>query len=154
MIEARRVICVENLTSYQLMVMAVEQRELESTVVIYTGGFPHRSLQKLLRKIADFISLNNESVLVYHWGDLDLGGIRIFNYMKSNFFPKLHPYLMDVSTYESLLNSGTPFGKDYEMKLKELIDNTEYHEWNELLNMMLKNRKKIEQESIGIWRLI
>ncbi|MFD2172044.1 Wadjet anti-phage system protein JetD domain-containing protein [Tumebacillus lipolyticus] len=153
-IETKRIICVENLTSYYMLVKAVEQRELESTLVIYTGGFPHRSLQKLLGKISDYLLEIPEEIPVYHWGDLDFGGVRIFNFMKNTFFPRLRPYLMDVKIYESLLESGISFGKEYEKKLIDLLESPEYAEWYDLLQLMVKNGKKVEQESIGLWQLI
>ncbi|MEW6275466.1 MAG: Wadjet anti-phage system protein JetD domain-containing protein [Bacillota bacterium] len=153
----RKVLTVENLTSYSNLVQSSRAAPFtggpegsQFDLVIYTGGFPHRTLQKFLRKLANSFS-NRQSLSIpeaYHWGDLDYGGIRIFEYIKRNFFGGLKAFLMDVQTYERHLNTGVSFGKDYADKLKKLLSDPSYEPWHPLLEIMLFYGKRVEQDSI------
>ncbi len=40
-------------------------------------------------------------VQYFHSGDLDYGGIKIFQYIRKTIFPELEPLQMDVDTYEA-----------------------------------------------------
>lgn len=153
-IEAKRIICVENLTSYYQVVQVVgtktEENFLGPILVIYTGGFPHRSLQKFLWKVAAFlVGVETEQAPgVYHWGDMDYGGIQIFEFMKRNFFSYLVPYKMDPETYSRFLESGVPFGELYQKKLEAILKDSKYMAWEPLLKAMLNTGKRVEQEGI------
>ncbi|WP_143106841.1 Wadjet anti-phage system protein JetD domain-containing protein, partial [Neomoorella thermoacetica] len=87
---------------------------------------------------------------VYHWGDMDYGGIRICEYIRRNLIPDLQPYLMDVTTYTRYLPAGIPFGDEYAARLRHLAEDPAYAPWHPLLQAMLKHRKWVEQESIAI----
>lgn len=134
-------------------------------LVLYTGGFPHKSTQTLLRKIADFLAetehrsnskahnVHTKGATVegiYHWGDIDYGGIRIFEYLKKNFFPSLKPYRMDVRTYLKYLSSGLAFREDQAGKLERLLADPAYTEWYPLIKLLLQHRKRVEQESMSL----
>jgi hypothetical protein len=155
-IEAKRIICVENLTSYVQMVQAIENSNEDeegssaSTLVIYIGGFPHRSLQKLLSKIAKYVARlgTTEAPKVYHWGDLDYGGIQIFEYLKQLCFPDLLPYKMDVITYRKYAEMGISFSSSYAEKLKVILQDDRYKRWHPLIDVMLETGKRVEQECI------
>ncbi|TCS95735.1 Wadjet anti-phage system protein JetD domain-containing protein [Hazenella coriacea] len=157
-ITAGRIICVENLTSYYQMIQFLysnhikNEDNLETTLVIYTGGFPHRTLQTLLSKIVTFLSdlCTDQLPRVYHWGDIDYGGIRIFEYIKQNFFDQLLPYKMDVTTYESYAERGITFNDAYARKLEGLLQDTKYIIWHPVIKKMLLYKKRVEQESIHL----
>jgi len=156
-INARKVLTVENLTSYYNLIQSGWVASfndglggMQFDLVIYTGGFPHRKLQKFLYKINNFFYDHRDLSMpeIYHWGDLDYGGIRIFEYIKRNFFGGLKTFLMDVQTYERHLNTGVSFSKDYADKLKKLISDPSYDLWHPLLKTMLFYGKRVEQDSI------
>jgi hypothetical protein len=155
-IDAKRIICVENLTSYYQMVQAVENASKdevdcrEPTLVIYMGGFPHRSLQKFLRKVAVFLvgMESAQTPKVYHWGDMDYGGILIFEFVKKLCFPTLLPYKMNVDTYEKYAEIGIPFSSSYAEKLEGLLQDSHYEVWHSLISAMLCKGKRVEQEGI------
>ncbi|WP_211233478.1 Wadjet anti-phage system protein JetD domain-containing protein [Thermicanus aegyptius] len=65
-------------------------------MVIYTGGYPHRALQNFLRKLSDSLLGASGGTEICHWGDIDLGGIRIFEYLKAQFFPHLSKVLLSM----------------------------------------------------------
>ncbi|KYH30958.1 hypothetical protein MOMUL_27420 [Moorella mulderi DSM 14980] len=158
------VLLVENLTSYYQVVqgvseLAVPSREREGDrdlaipagLVVYTGGFPHRGVQLFLRRLQDYRESPGTTARppVYHWGDLDYGGIRICEYIHRNLIPDLQPYLMDVTTYTRYLPAGIPFGDEYAARLRHLAEDPAYAPWHPLLQAMLEHRKWVEQESMG-----
>lgn len=160
-IPARTILLIENLTTYHEIIRLPEILP-PPILFIYTGGFPHKSTQKLFQKIADFLAENNFGnssehythtkakpvEAIYHWGDIDYGGIRIFEYLKQNFFPSLKPYRMDAATYHEYVESGLPFGEEQASKLERLLSELGYANWHPVIEEVLKYRKRVEQESI------
>jgi hypothetical protein len=141
---ARRALTIENLTSYHQWI-DVHAADAAKEVVIYTGGYPHRVLQELLGKLAEGMDLVTE---VYHWGDIDLGGIRIFEYMKRHFFPALRPYRMDVDTLLAYEAVAGPVVDEYAEQLRVAAQDPQYAEWVPVLNAMLARGIRLEQESV------
>jgi hypothetical protein len=151
-IPAQTILLIENLTTYHEVLGAPAILPLP-VLAIYTGGFPHKSTQKLLEKISGFLGNHHhqgEGLGIYHWGDIDYGGIRIFEYLRRNFFPSLRPYRMDGATYLEYESSGLPFGEEQARKLETLLCDPSYGEWHEVIEMLLKHRKRVEQESIRV----
>ncbi|MBS3938984.1 MAG: DUF2399 domain-containing protein [Peptococcaceae bacterium] len=142
---ASPILTVENLTTYYQI---VQQPSSPWGLVIYTGGFPHSGTQLLLSKISTFIKNNPPAIDVYHWGDIDYGGIRIFQYLKERFFPLLKPHLMDAETYRQYAPRGMEFSSVYAEKLKRLLNDMSYMKWHALLEEMLLKRVRVEQESV------
>lgn len=166
-VASRWVLLVENLTSYYQVVHGVSELavpcregrggrglavEGPAGLVVYTGGFPHRGVQLFLRRLQDYRESPGATAgpPVYHWGDMDYGGIRICEYIRRNLIPDLQPYLMDVTTYARYLPAGIPFGDEYAARLRHLAEDPAYAPWHPLLQAMLKHRKWVEQESIAI----
>ncbi|MCP4604325.1 MAG: DUF2399 domain-containing protein [Proteobacteria bacterium] len=84
---------VENLTAFE---EAVRSGLPEKTVALYTGGFPGSAESHVMQLL---IRGGVKSVL--HWGDLDLGGLRIFKYLSESLpVPvrsfRMEPELLDV----------------------------------------------------------
>lgn len=144
-VNGSQVLLVENLTCFHHV---VQERQAD-TVVIFTGGFPHRNLQKLLLKVSQYVKMRGEPVLpVSHWGDLDFGGIQIFEFIRRKLVPSLRPDRMDVKTFESYQKQGIAFGKPYERKLQALLENEDYVEWRPLVEAILREGVRVEQESL------
>jgi len=160
-IPAKTILLIENLTTFH-EVLRVPEVLPPPVLVIYTGGFPHKSTQKLLQKIARFLAdqhygrgdhegrISEDFAGIYHWGDIDYGGIRIFEYVKRNFFPALKPYRMDTATYLEYLNGGLPFGEEQARKLQALLTDPSYSDWYQVIEQLVKYRKRVEQESMGV----
>lgn len=73
-----------------------------SGLVIYTGGFPGRQILKAAMEL-----VGSASCPIYHWGDLDRGGLGIFTHLERAFLSigrALKPHLMDR---EVLVENGT-----------------------------------------------
>ncbi|MEZ4267615.1 MAG: DUF2220 family protein [Myxococcota bacterium] len=69
---ARVLVTVENQTPFEAL--AAETGE-EPRILVYTGGFPGRAVRAWIRRLVE----SGEIAEVRHWGDLDPGGLRIFD---------------------------------------------------------------------------
>ncbi len=65
------VLVIENLTSYQRHVRELDDRG----IVLYSGGFPGPTFRALLGRLDEHL---DAGLPFFHWGDVDLGGLRIF----------------------------------------------------------------------------
>lgn len=144
-IYCKRIITIENLTSYHQW---TQQRAGKQELVIYTGGFPHRTLQMFLAKLANYLKSNCPNMPVYHWGDIDVGGVRIFEFIKTNFFQKTEPILMDASTFMKYKDKALPIDDGYVLKVRVMLESQRFSSWHEVLQLLEQYRLRIEQESI------
>ncbi len=133
----RRIILIENKANYE---SAVYQKDI--LYVFCHGFFSPKELHflKELRKIAD------GEVEFLHWGDMDLGGIRIFLYNQSKLFPELKPHRMDAAAYENAIAAGA--GIPLEKEKRKKIEDMEAGPLDELKNCILEMGMEIEQESL------
>ena len=147
-ITALRIISVENLTSFYQLTQ--ELPAAGEVLVIYSGGFPNGATQALYRSISEHVAGKTEALLpeIYHWGDMDYGGIRIFQHLKERFFQRLLPLCMDLTTYEEYFASGSDFDAKYREKLRDLLVKPEYASWTLLIQEMLRLGRRIEQEVV------
>lgn len=143
---SKRIITIENLTSYHQW---IQQRVGEQELVIYTGGFPRRILQVFLARLAGYLKQNCPNIPVYHWGDIDMGGFRIFEFIKKNFFQKLEPILMDYSTFMKYKNQALQIDENYVSKVRTMLESQKFSIWYEVLQLIEQYRLRIEQESIN-----
>ncbi len=110
------------------------------TLYIFTHGYFSPRERRFLQKLN--IVLQNQEVEFYHSGDLDYGGIKIFEYIKSKIFNRLQPLQMDVITYRKYLKYGEKISGETLNKLKKI----ELPEFQNLIQEMLKEEMVIEQE--------
>lgn len=144
--EVRRIITIENLTSYHQW---IEQRERYATqeLVIYTGGFPHRSLQQFLKLLSTLMERTGDTVPILHWGDIDLGGIRIFEFIKNKLLPNLKPLWMDTMTLRKYEQQAATITDAYSDQIAVALEDLRYKDWKLVLHYMLQNRIRLEQEA-------
>lgn len=144
---ARRILTIENLSSFhQWLEQHADLRGEE--LVVYTGGYPHRALQNFLRKLSDSLLGASGGPEIYHWGDIDLGGIRIFEFLKAEFFPHLRPLRMDVETLLKYQSRAATIGAEYSAQLRQTLNDPQYSDWHPVLTVMLERGIRLEQESI------
>lgn len=156
-IEGERIVLIENLTSWHQW---VKERLGANEVVVYTGGFPNRTVQQLLHKLGHYVygdageEGRDTSIVgwlpIYHWGDMDAGGIYIFEFLRAQFFPDLRPLGMDESDYLRKVDSGMDYSRSYAKKLEDMLTDDRYARWRGLIRLMLVHGKRIEQESMAI----
>ena len=134
------VLTVDNLTNAEALAQEATDR-----LLIYTAGFPNRTIQALLSKIA-----GKQPPTVRHWGDLDYGGIRIFEYLRKHFFSHLMPYRMDVEELRAHRAFAQNLTDAQKKRLKELLRREAFALWHELIRVMLSEGIWLEQEAL-LW---
>lgn len=93
----QRILIIENKANYEKMEFN------ENELYVFCHGFFSPKEVRVLKKIEESAG---EAIKYEHWGDLDYGGIRIFQYNKSEVFAELHPYKMDQDTYCQAIENG------------------------------------------------
>ena len=131
----KRVVTIENKTNYTAMSFEPD------TLYVYSHGYFSPLEREFLRKLQRV--LIGKGVEFYHTGDMDYGGVKIFEYIQKQIFPELQPMLMDVETYEKYEEYARAIPKETLAKLKK----TNVPALNELIEKMLETGKGIEQES-------
>lgn len=93
---------IENLASFQRHVREIE----DDGIVVYSAGFPSPALMHILQRFDDVLS---EDSPCFHWGDRDIGGLRIFSHIAKAFSShSFKPHLMKV-----------PLSEEQEFSLRE-----------------------------------
>ena len=131
----RKIVTIENKANYTAMEYAPD------TLYIFSHGYFSPLEKEFLQKLTR--ALYGKDVEYYHTGDLDYGGMKIFEYIKKQIFPELQPLMMDVSTY----NKYEAFAQPISAETLEKIQKTEIPEFEELREKLLETGKGIEQES-------
>lgn len=130
----KRVITVENLTSFYTI-------ELEDTLFIYLGGYHNHSRRKLLKLIYEYDS----NLEYYHFGDIDAGGIYIFEHLKNKTEIPFKPYMMDINTIKEYEAQTISLTNNDVQRLKK-IDSPQF---KDLIRFMIDSNCKLEQENIS-----
>jgi len=137
-VKASKVITVENLTTYH-------DSDEEDAVYIYLGGYHNHSKQVLLEKIY----ADNTSRTYFHKGDLDVYGFLILENLKEKTDIPFMPFMMDVATIERFYKAGLYKNLTAtDVKVIEEKKNTKLAAYVDVLQFMLDNNCKVEQESI------
>lgn len=143
-LKADKVITVENLTTYH-------DCDEQDAVYIYLGGYHNTSKQKLLELIYE----NNGDKEYYHEGDLDVYGFLILENLISKTQIPFKPLLMDVETIERFYRAG--LYKTLTARDRKMIDSKkdgQLSAYKDVLEYMLENNCKVEQESIKAVELV
>lgn len=139
----RRVITIENQANYE------DMKYDDHTLYVFVHGFPSPKERNFLRHIAD---IAEEGTEFYHWSDMDLGGIRIYRFLKQNLFPALQPMNMNAENYLNAIKDGhgIDYDNDKKIKYEELYASGECpEELKALLELILTHGKDIEQEGVS-----
>lgn len=131
----KKIITVENKANY--MTIPYE----EGSLIIFSHGYFSPLEREFLITLRQ--SLSSVETEYYHTGDLDYGGVRIFQYIQTSIFPALKPYQMDPETYDTYAAYGTPIEPSKLKKLKTL----QYPPLQPLINRICQDGLGIEQES-------
>lgn len=129
----RSVITIENLASFNRHVR--EARRLDD-VAIFTGGFPSRAVSAALVAISKWPGIDR----VYHWGDIDEGGLRIALHLTSILPVPVFPHLMSP-TLACLHGIAAKASKKVELAVN--------HPWQSLAEFLGGDGAKfLEQEKV------
>lgn len=132
----KRIMTIENKANYEKMTYS------EDTLYIFCHGYFTKKEVRFLRKLCDVVS---EECEFLHWGDLDFGGISIFQFNKKRVFPKLIPYKMDVEHFQAALEAGAGIALEESTRAK--LEMKDAGALQELKEIILETNKVIEQET-------
>lgn len=99
--------------------------------------------REFLKKI---VQIALEDTKYFHWGDMDYGGIRIFQYLKQQLFPELLPMLMDKEIYEDSINKG--YGIPLEEEKRKKLEQLDAGMLQDLKQSILAKGLEVEQECV------
>lgn len=141
---ATAMVSVENLAVFR----EVLRRGLpEKTILVYSGGFYSQRKLGLLRRIRDAMFASNRKSRFFHWGDIDLGGLRIFLHLRKNAIPELQSMHMSPETLKKHMDYCCGFDDAYAAKLVRLKEDGQV-ELSNLVETMIKRNARLEQEAI------
>lgn len=92
------------------------------------------------------MKLAEDGIEVFHWGDMDLGGIRIYQYLKKNLFPQLKPMNMRRKDFEKAIEEG--HGIKLDNGKREKLEKMDAGDLEELKQCILEYGFVVEQENI------
>lgn len=130
----RKIVTVENKANY------ISMKYDPGTLIIFSHGYFSPKERDFLKELESVLS---DHVVYLHTGDLDYGGIKIFQYIRSCIFPQLQPYLMDVAQYETYLSMGERMEDSAWEKIKALKEPL----LQPLIDKIIEEKIVIEQES-------
>lgn len=134
----RKIVTIENKANFVSMPYETD------TLYVFSHGYFSPLDREFLKKLRR--ALEGKEVEYYHSGDLDYGGVKIFEYIQREIFPELRPLQMDAETYEKYEAYAEPIAKE---SLKKL-ENVDVPVLEGLVEKMLETGKGIEQESFLI----
>ena len=130
---ASKVITVENLTTFNSYAD-------KDAFAIYLGGYHNSIRRKLICKIYE----QNPDKAYYHYGDVDAGGFNILLDLRAKTGISFIPFNMDVVTLEKYKEFTKRLTENDKSRLKNLLGG----EFDSVINYMLENDCKLEQEAI------
>lgn len=134
-VNSNRIVPVENLTSYNRI------NDNKSTF-IYLSGYHNTAKQRFLKKIAE----NNSGVSWFHFGDIDPDGYYILKNLVEKTGIAFVPLYMDVQQLINCKQYCKPLEKNDMVKANSLL---KFHFYDEVMEFMLANNCKLEQEIIS-----
>lgn len=134
-VNSNRIVTVENLTSYNRI------NDNKSTF-IYLSGYHNTAKQRFLKKIAE----NNSGVSWFHFGDIDPDGYYILKNLVEKTGIAFVPLYMDVQQLINCKQYCKPLEKNDMVKANSLL---RFHFYDEVMEFMLANNCKLEQEIIS-----
>lgn len=134
-VNSNRIVTVENLTSYNRI------NDNKSTF-IYLSGYHNTAKQRFLKKIAE----NNSGVSWFHFGDIDPDGYFILKNLVEKTGISFVPLYMDVKQLINYRQYCKPLEKNDMVKANSLL---KVHFYDEVMEFMLANNCKLEQEIIS-----
>lgn len=140
--DVTKIIFIENKANY----MEYIQNKTDNELVIYHGGFYSPIKGEFFRKI--YQSSEKRNVEFYHWSDIDIGGFEIFTRLRDNIIPELKPINMDIVTLQKYRNKAITIEDSYHKKLAKLKENKRFEVFWNVIDYMLQNNIKLEQEAI------
>ena len=120
----------------------------EAELVLYHGGCFSPVKGRWMKKIREAADRSGREIVFHHWSDIDAGGFRIFLRLRREIFPGIMPVHMDVETLQQNTDRCIPIEDERYIGLLRMIrENPEYGVFSEVLDYMLEQRVRLEQEA-------
>lgn len=145
-VEAARVVCVENLTSFYELVRHEGQNRGRGLAALCLWGNPSPASRHLLRCLADDLS---PDVPLFLWADIDYGGLNILAQLRQQVSPRFNPYRMDRGTLDAHVHWAHPLSSADERNLARLRRHPALADVTPLIDHMLLRGIKLEQEAVA-----
>jgi hypothetical protein len=143
-VDAARVICVENVTSFYELV----RREGQGLAALCLWGNPSPASRHLLRCLARNLP---DDVPLLLWADIDYGGLRILAQLREKVSPRFALYRMDKTTLDAHAHWGQPLSAADERNLARLKRHPLLADVTPLVDHMLSHGIKLEQEAVSLF---
>ncbi len=135
----KKVITIENLTTYNYF-------NNDEYCIIYLAGYHNGDKEKIIKKLYDF----SPDLEFYHFGDIDVGGLKILLDLKNKTGVNFKNYLMDLNTLNKYKKYCKNLTENDKYELNQMLNNEQYKEFYNLIVYMLKFNVKLEQEAIDL----
>lgn len=136
---SNKIIFIENKANY---IDYIQNKRKNDEFIVYHGGMYSPIKGKFFKKIYK-VSKGKE---FYHWSDIDIGGFKIFVRLLQ-IIPEVKQYKMDKESLYSKENYWKQISIDYRNKLLKMREIEEYKIFYDVIDEMLKNNCKLEQEA-------
>ena len=144
----RRVLFIENKANY---VWYISQKPAGDELVILHGGCYSPIKGRWFRLVYEGCRRQSHAAEYLHWGDVDVGGFRMFRRLKEQIVPELAPYRMDRASLEQYRDQAMWITSEAYLKtLEDMENDPEYEVFREVIGMMRAERIRLEQEQMII----
>lgn len=130
-----KVYSIENLTTFNYF--------NEEGLIIYLGGFSNQHKIDLLRKVKE------STTDFYHFGDIDYGGFSILDNLISNLGVDVKAYNMSLKELDLYKDNLIKISDNsYIERLKTLLNKENLRPYFKVIEYLINNKVKLEQESV------
>lgn len=136
-INFKNVYTVENLTTFN-------EFYKEDSLIIFSEGFANREIILFLKKLYEF----NKNLNFYHFGDIDVGGFNIFIDLFEKSKVPFKSYNMNKEIFLKNISYAKELTENDINKLNIYLKDPRYEQFYEVIKIMIKTNKKLEQEAL------
>ncbi len=145
-LDARVILSVENLTSFYQLAKA----RPNGVLLVYLGGYHNRHRRQVFLALKEFMDRSGKEIKFAHWGDIDFGGFSILVDLERKTGLELAPVAMDERILARYRGRCGSFDSKYGEKLRGLLEKPGFARFCGVIELMLKERCRLEQEGVEI----
>ena len=143
-IRAESVLCIENLTTFHQYTRRTQNGIGDMKyAVLCTYGNPAPAVRRLVRLLP-------ETTPIYLWSDMDYGGFNILAQLRKQASMRIQPDRMDIATFDKYAHLSQPLTQSDARNLKRLLFNPILKDIHPVIEHLLQQGLKLEQEAIQI----
>ena len=138
----RRILSIENRANY---IEYIRKSQSKDELVLYHGGQFSPAKSVFLKAL---VSSMPESCLFFHWGDIDYGGFSMLARLRREIMPDVKAWKMGIEELKQYSKYNIKFSDSYGKRLATLLEIPELHDCHSCIQYILKNKVRLEQESM------